>query len=586
MEVDISEHKHIERDWIIAPPHAERERLASGAGIAPLLAQLLLNRGVCNATDVRQFLSPQFSELLGPDALPNAVEAAKRLIAAAKAGKRIVIYGDYDVDGVTATAILWHGLKLAGANVDFYIPSRLDEGYGVNAEALEKIAADGADLIITVDCGITALAEARLARKLGIELIITDHHEVGSELPAAACIVHPTACGPSANPNLSGAGVALKIAWALAQELSGTPRVTTELRDYLLDATAMAALGLVADVMPLTDENRIITTFGLKQLRHTKNPGLRALLEVSGLASKRSLDDYDIGFRLAPRLNAVGRLGHARLAVELFTRATAERAHTIAATLDAHNRKRQEVERGILKQAEAMVVEHGYDRDSCHGIVLASDQWHPGVIGIVAARLVDHFYRPTMLIALDGAQGQGSGRSVQHFPLHEVLTACDEHLLSHGGHAMAAGVKLRTEQVEGFTQAFLAEAGRRLTPRDLRPKLYLDDEVTLAEVTTDVVEALQRMAPFGPGNPAPRLATGVVDLAEAPRVVGSAGNHLQLTIRQGSTYRKAIAFGYGRRANELAEQRQLRLAFEPIINEWQGRRSVELRVIDWKPTTQ
>ena len=583
MEVAVSTAGKIGRDWIIDAPHAERERLASEAGVAPLVAQVLLNRGVATAAGAREFLSPDFKRLLPPEQLPQAMDAGRRLAEAARAGRRIVIYGDYDVDGITATTILWHALKLAGANVSFYIPSRLDEGYGVNVEALESIAADGGELVITVDCGITAVEEARWAREHGLELIITDHHEPQSGLPDVECIVHPTAgATESANPDLSGAGVALKIAWAFAQEFCGAQRVSGEFRAFLLDATAFAALGLVADVVPLTGENRVITAFGLKHLCHTDNPGLHALLEVSGLTGKRSYDDYDVGFKLAPRLNAVGRLGHARLAVELFTRADEARAREIATMLDAQNRKRQEVERGIVKQAEAMVLERGFDRDGCHGIVLASGDWHPGVIGIVASRLTDRFCRPTVLIALNGEEGQGSGRSIRHFPLHEVLQSCDAHLQSHGGHAMAAGVRLAAEQVEPFTRAFLAEAGRRLTPKDLRPKLHLDDEVELSALTTDVVESLQRMAPHGPGNRTPRLATTEIELVDAPRVVGKAANHLQFTVRQGSDYRKAIAFGFGAYADTLAEHTRLRVAFEPIINEWNGRRSVELKVIDWK----
>lgn len=544
---------------------------------------MLLLRGVEKVSDVRPFLAPDFKALRPPEALPGAVAAAERLTAAVRARRRIVIYGDYDVDGITATAILWHGLKLAGADVSFYIPSRLDEGYGLNADALARIAADGAQLLITVDCGITAVAEARRARELGLELIITDHHERHPELPAADCVVHPTACGDSPNPDLSGAGVALKIGWALAQRMSGAARVSSAFRDYLLDATAFAALGLIADVVPLTGENRIIASFGLRHLGHSANPGLRALIAVANLTGKKSYDDYDVGFLLAPRLNAIGRMGHARLAVELFTRADAARAGEIAATLDAENRRRQEVERQIVKEAEALVVERGLNRESCRGIVLASPAWHAGVIGIVASRLVERFHRPTMLIALEDGLGQGSGRSVRHFPLHEVLQCCADHLLSHGGHAMAAGVRLRAEQLDAFTAAFQAEAAKRLTPRDLQPRLQLDDAVALADLTADVVQTIQCMAPFGTGNQRPRLATTEVELVDQPRVVGQNGAHVQLTVRQGPTYRKAIAFGAGPQVAELAEQRRLRLAFEPIINEWNNQRKVELKIIDWQP---
>lgn len=574
--------EQVERDWIIAPPHPDRQRLVQQAGIPPLLAQVLLNRGVRNCEQVRRFLDPRLHELHAPEALPNAVEAARRLLEAARASRRIVIYGDYDVDGVTATAILWHALRRVGANVDCYVPSRLDEGYGLNSEALEKLAADGAELIVTVDCGITATSEAARARELGIELIVTDHHAPRSELPAADLIVHPAALRASPNPDLSGAGVALKVAWALAQQASGGAPVRPEFREFLLEATALAALGLVADVVPLTGENRVLAAYGLRYLGHTQNPGVRALIEVAGLSGKAAYDDYDVGFALAPRLNAVGRMGHARLAVELFTRAGPERAREIALTLDGHNRRRQSVEIAITRQAEQMVRERGFDRESCRGIVLASPRWHAGVIGIVAARLVERFRRPTVLIAMENGQGQGSGRSIPHFPLHEVLAACEAHLLSHGGHAMAAGVRIRAEQVEPFTRAFLEQAARRLTSADLRPRLRLDDQVALDELHPASVEPLTRMAPFGLGNPRPLLATDELELVDEPRVVGRNGAHLQFTVRQERTYRKAIAFGRGQHAGELAEHRRLRLAFEPILNEWGGQQRAELRVVDWK----
>ena len=573
---------YVDRDWVIAPPHPERDNLARSSRIAPLLAQVLLNRGVERSEDVQRFLAPDFRVLHEPDVLPGAVEAGQRLLAAARAGRKIVIYGDYDVDGVTGTTILWHALRLAGGDIAFYIPNRLDEGYGLNRDALTQIHADGGELVVTVDCGIAAVETVRHAKSLGLEVIVTDHHQPKDELPAADVIVHPTACGESPNPHLCGAAVALKVAWALAREVSGGARSTDEWRDFLLDATAFAALGLVADVVPLIGENRIIATYGLRQLTHTKNHGLKALIEVAGLTGKDSYDDYDVGFMLAPRLNAVGRMGHARLAVEMFTRAGAEQARQIAETLDAQNRQRQKVERGIIKQAEAMVTELGFDRDSCRGIVLASKDWHAGVIGIVASRLVERFHRPTVLIALDGETGQGSGRSIKHFPLHEVLACCQDHVISYGGHAMAAGVKVAQSRLDEFTNAFLAEAAQRLTPRDLRPKLYLDDEVALRDLTPDLLDTLGRMAPFGPGNSRVRLATREVTLSGTPRAVGKTGAHLQFSVREDREVRKAIAFGRGSDAEHLAEQQRLRVAFEPIMNEWNGQRRVELRVLDWK----
>ncbi|MCG3129207.1 MAG: Single-stranded-DNA-specific exonuclease RecJ [Phycisphaerae bacterium] len=571
-----------DKEWIIAPPHPQREQLAAAAGISPLVAQLLLSRGIGEAAEVRPFLSPDFRALHDPAELPGALEAADVLYERIAARVPIVVYGDYDVDGITASAILWHAIRLAGGQAEYYVPSRFEEGYGLSAEALERLARDGAQCVISVDCGITAVAEARRARELNLTLLISDHHEPRAELPDAAVIVHPVARGVSVNPHLSGAGVALKIAWALARRASGGQRVAPEFRELLLDGTALAALGLIADVVPLRGENRVIASFGLKRLRHSTNPGVRALIEVSGLAEKSSIDDYDVGFMLAPRLNAIGRMGHARLAVEMLTRAEPAQAREIAQTLDGHNRKRQSVERRITQQAEELVRQRGLDRDGSRAIVLAGEEWHVGVVGIAAARLVDRFCRPTVLIALENGMGQGSGRSIRHFPLHEALAACERHLISHGGHAMAAGLRIRAECVEPFAEAFGALATQRLTPVDLRPKLRLDDEVELAALRIGDVEHIQQMAPFGEGNYRPRLATGVVDLAGPPRTVGQSAAHLQFSVRQGPHVRKAIAFNGAGRMEELCEQRRIRVAFEPIINEWNGNRSVELKVIDWR----
>lgn len=578
-----------EKDWIIAPIHPGVADLVSRTGFDPLIAQLLLHRDVEPAS-VQSFLKPEFRSLHTPEQLPNAVACAQRLVHAARRGEKVVIYGDYDVDGVTATAILWHALRLANANVAYYIPNRLEEGYGLSTEAIEKLASDGARVIVTVDCGVTAIAQARRAKELGVELLITDHHEPRNELPDATVIVHPTAIPPGgSNPHLSGAGVALKIAWAFCRELSRTSKVPEEMASFLQDATALAALGLIADVVPLVGENRVIATAGLVRLRNTANAGLNALIQVAGLNRKKSYDDYDVGFVLAPRLNAIGRMGHAAEAVELLTHADAGRAMEIATVLDRLNRQRQEVERGIFAEAERMAQDRGFHRDGYRAIVLASREWHAGVIGIVASRLVERFGRPTILIALNDVEGQGSGRSVRHFPLHEALQACDTHLLSHGGHAMAAGLRIHADRVDHFTEAFQSEAANRLTSADLRPRLQLDGVVDLGMLTAELVTQIQRMAPFGTGNPRPLFATAEVELAEPPRAVGG-GQHLQFVLRQSTasdgspdnSHRKAIAFNRGRFAEELADHPRLRVAFEPILNEWNGQRKVELKVVDWK----
>ncbi len=552
-------------------------------GLDPLIAQLLASRGLDSPEKAEAFLNPCFRDLHDPDTLPNATAAARRLLDAARQKRPIVIYGDYDVDGVTGVAILWHALRMLDADVEAYIPSRFDEGYGVNSEALQALAGRGARLVVTVDCGITAVGPAARARALGIELIITDHHQPRDTLPDAL-IVHPTALGMSSNPNLSGAGVAMKVAWALARLACGRSRVDDRFRAYLMDATALAALGLVADLVPLTGENRVLATFGLRQLPHVRNPGLRALIEVSGLAGQKRYDEYHVGFMLAPRLNAIGRMGHAIDAVELLTTAEGSRARELAAKLDRLNRQRQDLEKRIYTQAAEMVIQRQMHRAGCHGIVLASDQWHVGIVGIVASRIVERFGRPAVLIALDDdGSGQGSGRSVPHFPLHQVLAECSDVLESYGGHAMAAGVRIRREQVPAFTQRFQQQAARRLRPADLAPRLRLDAEIELARLSTELVDTIQRMAPFSIDNPRPRLTTPPVELVEPPRTVGRNAAHLALTLRQGDAVRRAIAFGRGAWACWLTEQRKLRIAFEPMINEWNGRRRVELRILDIQP---
>ncbi len=576
------------KEWLIAAPWEGRDALAVSLGTSPTVAQILFNRDIADLETARQFMRPTMTDLIPPEQLPGAKAAAERIATAVTQRDRIVIYGDYDVDGITGVSILWHCLQLAGANVDYYIPHRLEEGYGIHAAAVEQLAAEGAKLIVTVDCGITGMAAAEAARRCGVELIITDHHqphakEDGSvELPDAL-IVHPALPyedGPCyGNPHLSGAGVAFKVAWASAQAICGTEKVSEKYREFLRDAMGLAALGTVADVVPLTGENRLIARFGLGGLPTCRLEGVKALIEIAGLTGKK-LSGYDIGFKLGPRLNAIGRMGHARLAVEMFTRAPADEARKIAKNLELQNRARQTLERRITAEAREQVIATGQHLDGCRAIVAASKDWHAGVIGIVASRLVDEFHRPAVMIALDNGMGQGSARSVRHFALHEALGACRAHLTTFGGHAMAAGLKIAADCVDAFREAFAAEAARRLTNADLAPKLRLDDVATLDCLDERLVADLSRLEPFGSGNSEPRLATDWLELAGEPRAVGSNKEHLQLTLREGSAIRKGIAFGMASRIPELLDHRRCRVAFRPILNEWNGRTSVEMQVID------
>jgi len=392
-------------------------------------------------------------------------------------------------------------------------------------------------------------------------------------------IVHPGIEGGYPNRDLCGAGVAFKLAWAIAQNLSDAERVAPEYRDLLSELLPLAALGTIADVVPLVGENRIIVKHGLRGLAKTKIPGVRALIDSAGIEGGK-VDDYDVGFKLAPRINAAGRMGHARLAVELFTRADADRAREIALYLEEHNRSRRATERQIVKQAVEMVEAKNLAGDARRAIVLSSGQWHAGVIGIVAARIVERYHRPAILIALANGEGQGSGRSIRHFDLSDALASCSEHLVAFGGHAMAAGIRIAENSVASFTEAFVEIANQRLTGDDLVEKLRLDGEVGLGELTLPAVEALLALGPFGIGNPRPRLATDWIELAREPRCVGKNQDHLQASFQQGGTHIRAIGFGMAKHAEDLKQHRRCRVAFEPIINEFNGRRSVEMQMID------
>jgi single-stranded-DNA-specific exonuclease len=583
------------KTWrLMAHDAAAIDQLVRTVGVSPILAQLLLNRGFQDGMAIRRYLTMPFNGLHDPSGLPGLTDAAERLHRAVREGKTICVYGDYDVDGLTGTAILWQTLRLLGAAVelcDFYVPHRLEEGYGLNNEALGNLARRGCSVVVTVDCGIGSLAEADEARRLGLELIVTDHHEFrvqhpqGQCLPCADCIVHPRLPGGQYPfGDLSGSGVALKLAWALCQRACGAERVTPRLREFLLDCVGLAALGMIADCVPLVDENRIIVRHGLARLREAPSVGFQALLEAAGLAERRCLTAADIAYFLAPRLNAAGRLGCARLVVELLTTPSRERATFLARFLEGQNSKRQAIERRILDEAHEMLARA--DLSSGSALVLASKEWHAGVIGIVAGRLTEQFNRPTLLIALreESAVGQGSGRSIPGFRLHEALQACGDDLLGHGGHAAAVGFKIAASQVERFRERFCAYAAQFLPESPAPPRLVIDAEVPLCSITPGLVDALWRLEPYGIGNPRPRFLAGPVQINGTPRRVGKGERHLQFRVRQDDAHFPVIAFGMSDRAEELmSAQGTCCLVFMPTFNEWQGRRLIQLEVVDFQP---
>ena len=616
--------------WHIEPESSGQSAAPLLPGLHPLVDRLLRARGVTDAEAAEHFLAPKLTHLHDPATLPGCIKAAQRLKKAVDEQQPIIIYGDYDVDGVTASAILYHTLTAAGASVNTYVPHRLEEGYGINAEAIRtlangfnsppsreeqgRVANDDADatkqshqydsapspnpslqggelqrpLIVSVDCGITATEPAALAKDLGVDLIITDHHEFDTDnLPEAYALVHPGLKEDQyPNRDLCGAGVAYKLAWQFALEYCGCEqggKLPDTYRKLLLDLLAFAALGTVADVMPLVGENRAITTFGLQRISHTTFEGLNALIDASNLRSEK-IDSYHIGFVLGPRLNACGRMGHAKEAVELLTTAQGERAKELAEQLHHVNEDRKATERGIVDQAKQMVLDAGYDRDDTRAIVLAHEDWHPGVVGIVASRIVEQFCRPVVLLCIDPATqtAKGSARSIDACNLHEAIQACNEHLTKFGGHAMAAGLSLPVANIDAFRDALVQQVNTVLKPEDLVQHVRIDSEVQLPDCTPDIFKLVQSLAPFGRGNPKPRLMLGRLTVDRAQRM-GGQGRHLSMQLREGNRSIRAVAWSKGDLADQLPSGSVIDVVFQPAINEWRGNRTAELHVLDLQP---
>ena len=572
--------------WRFCPHDQVRISQFERSGLPAVIAQLLISRGVHDVTAAQSFLEAKLTGLRDPETLPGVVDAADRIYAAIVAGRRIFVYGDYDADGMTSTAILYGCLKLLGAQVNYYIPCRLEEGYSLNDEALRKLAERGASMVITVDCGIASANEADTACEVGIELIVTDHHEMGERLPTAAAIVHPRLPGTSYPfGHLCGAGVAFKLAWALCQRASQAKRVSPHMRQFLLSAVGLAAIGTVADVVPLIDENRIIVRHGLTSLRSDPVLGVRALMKLTGLDQRPLLTSEDIAFCLAPRLNAAGRLGQAALGVELLVTDSEDRAQSLAEYIHQLNTSRDSLEQSIYLAAKKQVNEQ-FDPQNDPALVLAAPGWHPGVIGIVAGRLAERYHRPVVLIALDelGVKpGCGSARSACGLNLHQALSACTEHLLSHGGHAAAAGLRIAADRVDAFRAQFCEYAASIISPEERIAEVRIDAEAPLAQMTLRTVEQIERLAPFGAGNPRPILSAGDIRLAAPPKRMGGGDRHLCVEISQHNVTFRAVGFGRGEWADELAQhQGPLEIAYRPVINEFRGRRTVEMHLVDWR----
>jgi len=524
---------------------------------------------------------PRLDNLHDPFLFIDMEKATKRILQAVMNREKILIHGDYDVDGISSTVLLYTLLQMVDADVDYHIPDRLTDGYGIRNERLKKAAAEGVELLITVDCGISSLEEIKFANELGLDVIITDHHEPGETLPAAFAIVNAKR-SDCTYPfrDLAGVGVAFKLAWALAQSFSPTRKVSEEFRTFLLDALALVALGTVADVVPLVDENRVFTKFGLKALEATGNPGMRVLLERTGLAGNR-LRASHIAFRMAPRLNAAGRMGRVNLGMDLLTTGSTREAEEVAAELERENRNRQKIEKEIFKDALACIETAGIDDKKL--ILLSREGWHPGVTGIVAAKLTDRFNKPVILIAVDGQTGKGTARSVPGVHLYNLLKSCSDGLIGFGGHALAAGFQIRTENIENFCSELARKADTAISGEALKPYLEADAAAMLEELTVHAVREFDRLRPHGEGNPEPVLVSEGVAVAGRPRVIGRDGKHLSVHLRAGRAVFRTVGFGMvtgNRLIDELEKADYVSVAYVPVINSWRGTDTVELELRD------
>jgi len=594
--------------WALAPPQPLLAgRLANQLKLPPLLAQCLVNRDLTEVASVSRFLQPRLKELRDPFLLPNMGAAVERLLLARERKERLVIFGDYDVDGVTSTALLRLVLEALGWSLDCYLPHRLGEGYGLSQQAVENcLRRFPVSLLLAVDCGSTAVDSIGWLRQRGVDVIVLDHHQVSSPSPPATALVNPqlAAAGVSTvsdsdRENLSpkhaqqnngadrregcpgftelcSVGLAFKLAHALLKRgrETGLPGAADFDLRPLLD---LVALGTIADIVPLTGENRLLVSAGLQRLNNTRRPGLVALKQLA--RCPLPLGTYEVGFQLGPRLNAAGRLETAEAALKLLLAKDAAEALPLAQTLDACNRDRQKIERGMAEEAVG-AIKARFNPEEHFVIVEGQGPWHIGVVGIVASRVLQQFYRPTIIVGGDGEHWRGSGRSIAGFDLARALSTCNDLLVRHGGHAMAAGVTILPDNIQALRIRLNELARQALKPEDLQPRLRLDAEVGLEEITFECLSELARLQPVGPGNPAAHFCARNLAHQRPLQRLGSAKQHVKMWVTDSATVCEAVWWGAG---DECLPTGRFDLAFVPQVNEYNGRKTVQLKVLDWKP---
>ncbi len=556
--------------------------ISKASSVSPIIARLLINRGLKTASAVRDFLTPDITGFSDPSDLPGMNQAVERLREALTRNERVLVHGDYDTDGLTATVIMVQTLRMSGLDVGYFIPSRAVHGYGFNAAAVGEAKKRGIKLIITVDCGVTSFDAAAAAARDGIDVIITDHHEPavrgegvdgpGFSVPEAAAVVNPKLLpGGSGLEILSGAGISFKVAQALASDerFHFSP-------DDALSLLDLAALGTLADVVPLRGENRHILKAGLQRLQDAERPGVRALKDVCGLGNKK-LKAGLLAFTMVPRINAAGRIADAGDVVRLLLSVDYEEAAGLSEWLNGLNAERQRIEEEVYQHALSKLEEAGTGADAA--IVLSSEGWHEGVLGIVASRLAEKFYRPVFVVTVENGVAKGSARSIPAFDLCSGLTGCRELLLTYGGHKQAAGVRLRAENIESFEDAIREIARRNFGDDDPVPMLRIDADIELQHITHSLVKELEMLEPFGCGNEEPLFGAKGLEVV-APRTVGN--NHLKMRLRKGAQSFDAIGFGMGLLFEGLGRPAGIDAAFVPSFNEWNGSRHLQLVLKDFR----
>ena len=558
--------------WVVAPPPDEvaANRLAVELHLPPVVCRLLVGRGYADPESARRYLRPRLDQLHDPGLMLDLDRAVERLATAIGKGETILVHGDYDVDGMSSTALLTRTIRMLGGTAIPFIPRRLDDGYDLGPAGVAAAAETGASVVLTADCGTSARAAIAELCARGIDVIVADHHLPGGDVPSCLAVLNPrrVGCGYP-DKDLAAVGVAFKLALALTRKLGGNDAAVFGMLD-------LVALATVADIAPLRGENRVMVRTGLRLLNATRNIGLRALIRAAGLEGK-PLTAGRIGFVLAPRLNAVGRLDRALRGVELLLSENEHEANLIARDLEELNRERQEIDRRTLVEARQQLAQ--LDVEAMSGIVLASDQWHAGVIGIVASRVVEEYCRPALLISVQGAEGKGSGRSIPGFDLHGALGECSDLLIRYGGHRAAAGITIAADRIPEFAERFNAVAASRLTKAQLVPELRIDLVLSADELHAELETLLRHFEPHGIGNPGPSFLVRGARLAGPPRVVGSDGLKLRIASARGDV--DAIGWGLAARKPELTDAGALDLVVRLERDEWNGVSRLQARVLDF-----